>query len=309
MSFAKFVKAEMTTIPVNQSEMLAEISAFFHMSTTLEVDNGKQIIVYDSKNATVAIRFLKLLRSLYPSNVVLNIKDEKVLTHRKTIKIKILSPVDQIISEHGFDTSNDSRDLLIKTPEARKAYLRVAFLIGGSVNDPNTSNYHLEIYVKDSNEAIFVQSLMNNFNLNAKIIKRRKGFIVYLKDAEQIANFLILTNAQNSLFKFEDVRIKRDFNNSINRIINCEVANEQKVMESASKQLDDINYIIENLTLKALNPKLQEAAELRIENPDLSLSELQEAYFEKHNKKISRSGLNHRFIKIREIRNEDEGRG
>lgn len=309
MSFAKFVKAEMTTIPVNQSEMLAEISAFFHMSTTLEVDNGKQIIVYDSKNATVAIRFLKLLRSLYPSNVVLNIKDEKVLTHRKTIKIKILSPVDQIISEHGFDTSNDSRDLLIKTPEARKAYLRVAFLIGGSVNDPNTSNYHLEIYVKDSNEAIFVQSLMNNFNLNAKIIKRRKGFIVYLKDAEQIANFLILTNAQNSLFKFEDVRIKRDFNNSINRIINCEVANEQKVMESASKQLDDINYIIENLTLKALNPKLQEAAELRIENPDLSLSELQEAYFEKHNKKISRSGLYHRFIKIREIRNEDEGRG
>lgn len=309
MSFAKFVKAEMTTIPVNQSEMLAEISAFFHMSTTLEVDNGKQIIVYDSKNATVAIRFLKLLRSLYPSNVVLNIKDEKVLTHRKTIKIKILSPVDQIISEHGFDTSNDSRDLLIKTPEARKAYLRVAFLIGGSVNDPNTSNYHLEIYVKDSNEAIFVQSLMNNFNLNAKIIKRRKGFIVYLKDAEQIANFLILTNAQNSLFKFEDVRIKRDFNNSINRIINCEVANEQKVIESASKQLDDINYIIENLTLKALNPKLQEAAELRIENPDLSLSELQEAYFEKHNKKISRSGLYHRFIKIREIRNEDEGRG
>lgn len=309
MSFAKFVKAEMTTIPVNQSEMLAEISAFFHMSTTLEVDNGKQIIVYDSKNATVAIRFLKLLRSLYPSNVVLNIKDEKVLTHRKTIKIKILSPVDQIISEHGFDTSNDSRDLLIKTPEARKAYLRVAFLIGGSVNDPNTSNYHLEIYVKDSNEAIFVQSLMNNFNLNAKIIKRRKGFIVYLKDAEQIANFLILTNAQNSLFKFEDVRIKRDFNNSINRIINCEVANEQKVIESASKQLDDINYIIENLTLKALNPKLQEAVELRIENPDLSLSELQEAYFEKHNKKISRSGLYHRFIKIREIRNEDEGRG
>ncbi len=309
MSFAKFVKAEMTTIPVNQSEMLAEISAFFHMSTTLEVDNGKQIIVYDSKNATVAIRFLKLLRSLYPSNVVLNIKDEKVLTHRKTIKIKILSPVDQIISEHGFDTSNDSRDLLIKTPEARKAYLRVAFLIGGSVNDPNTSNYHLEIYVKDSNEAIFVQSLMNNFNLNAKIIKRRKGFIVYLKDAEQIANFLILTNAQNSLFKFEDVRIQRDFNNSINRIINCEVANEQKVMESASKQLDDINYIIENLTLKALNPKLQEAVELRIENPDLSLSELQEVYFEKHNKKISRSGLNHRFIKIREIRNEDEGRG
>lgn len=309
MSFAKFVKAEMTTIPVNQSEMLAEISAFFHMSTTLEVDNGKQIIVYDSKNATVAIRFLKLLRSLYPSNVVLNIKDEKVLTHRKTIKIKILSPVDQIISEHGFDTSNDNRDLLIKTPDARKAYLRVAFLIGGSVNDPNTSNYHLEIYVKDSNEAIFVQSLMNNFNLNAKIIKRRKGFIVYLKDAEQIANFLILTNAQNSLFKFEDVRIKRDFNNSINRIINCEVANEQKVIESASKQLDDINYIIENLTLKALNPKLQEAAELRIENPDLSLSELQEAYFEKHNKKISRSGLYHRFIKIREIRNEDEGRG
>ena len=309
MSFAKTVKEEMTTIPVNQSEMLAEISAFFHLSCEIEEVNGKKVIIYNSKNATVAIRFLKLLRSLYPSNVKLNIKDERVLTHRKTIKIKILSPVDQIISEHGIGGDEDNRDLLVDTPENKQAYLRAAFLIGGSVNDPITSNYHLEIYARDPNNILFIQQLMNYFDLNAKIIKRRNGFIAYVKDSEQIANFLILTKAQNSLFKFEDVRIKRDFNNSINRIINCEVANEQKVMESAARQIDDICYIEKHLTLKALNPRLKEAAELRLENPDLSLSELQEVYFEKHNKKISRSGLNHRFIKIREIREEDEERG
>lgn len=292
----------MTTIPVNQNEMLAEISAFFHLSCELGEFNGKQVIIYNSRNATVAIRFLKLLRSLYPSNVKLDIKDEKVLKHRKTIKLKILSPVDKIISEHTLD----SRDLLLTTPEDKKAFLRAAFLIGGSVNSPNTSNYHLEIYAKDSNNILFIQGLMNYFDLNAKIIRRRNGFIAYIKDAEQIANFLIITKAQNSLFKFEDIRIQRDFNNSINRVINCEVANEQKVMESAARQVDDINFIKEHLTLEALNPKLRKAADLRLENPDLSLSELELAYLEKYGKKISRSGLNHRFIKIRELREQNE---
>lgn len=303
MSFAKTVKEEMTTIPVNQSEMLAEISAFFHLSCEYQQTDNGPVIVYNSRNATVAIRFLKLLRSLYPSDVKLDVKDEKVLTHRKTIKIKILSPVDQIVSEHSLE----NKDLLVDTPEDKKAYLRAAFLIGGSVNSPKTSNYHLEIYARNSKDILFIQSLMNYFDLNAKIIRRRNGFIAYIKDAEQIANFLIITKAQNSLFKFEDIRIKRDFNNSINRIINCEVANEQKVMESAARQVDDINYVKKHLTLEALNPRLREAADLRLENPDLSLSELEEAYFLKYGKKISRSGLNHRFIKIRELREKDEG--
>ncbi len=303
MSFAKTVKEEMTTIPVNQSEMLAEISAFFHLSCEYQQTDNGPVIVYNSRNATVAIRFLKLLRSLYPSDVKLDVKDEKVLTHRKTIKIKILSPVDQIASEHSIE----NKDLLVDTPEDKKAYLRAAFLIGGSVNSPKTSNYHLEIYARNSEDILFIQSLMNYFDLNAKIIRRRNGFIAYIKDAEQIANFLIITKAQNSLFKFEDIRIKRDFNNSINRIINCEVANEQKVIESAARQVDDINYVKKHLTLEALNPRLREAADLRLENPDLSLSELEEAYFLKYGKKISRSGLNHRFIKIRELREKDEG--
>ena len=303
MSFAKTVKEEMTTIPVNQSEMLAEISAFFHLSCEYQQTDNGPVIEYNSRNATVAIRFLKLLRSLYPSDVKLDVKDEKVLTHRKTIKIKILSPVDQIVSEHSLE----NKDLLVDTPEDKKAYLRAAFLIGGSVNSPKTSNYHLEIYARNSEDILFIQSLMNYFELNAKIIRRRNGFIAYIKDAEQIANFLIITKAQNSLFKFEDIRIKRDFNNSINRIINCEVANEQKVMESSARQVDDINYVKKHLTLEALNPKLREAADLRLENPDLSLSELEEAYFLKYGKKISRSGLNHRFIKIRELREKDEG--
>ncbi|MGI6782525.1 MAG: DNA-binding protein WhiA [Acholeplasmataceae bacterium] len=309
MSFAKTVKKEMTSIPVNQSEMLAEISAFFHLSCEIDEESEPPSITYKSKNATVAIRFLKLLRSLYPSSVKLDIKDEKVLQYRKSINLKILSPIKEIISEHGIDQKEDNRELLVNTPETKQAYLRAAFLISGSINDPSTSNYHLEIYAKDPNDILFIQSLMNYFNLNAKIIKRRNGFIAYLKDSEQISNFLILTKAQNSLFKFEDVRIQRDFNNSINRIINMEVANEQKVIASSERQLDDIRYIQKHLTLNVLNDKLKEAAILRLENPTLSLSELETAYLEKYNKKISRSGLNHRFIKIREIRLEDEERG
>jgi DNA-binding protein WhiA len=309
LSFAKTVKKEMTSIPVNQSEMLAEISAFFHLSCEIDEESEPPSITYKSKNATVAIRFLKLLRSLYPSSVKLDIKDEKVLQYRKSINLKILSPIKEIISEHGIDQKEDNRELLVNTPETKQAYLRAAFLISGSINDPSTSNYHLEIYAKDPNDILFIQSLMNYFNLNAKIIKRRNGFIAYLKDSEQISNFLILTKAQNSLFKFEDVRIQRDFNNSINRIINMEVANEQKVIASSERQLDDIRYIQKHLTLNVLNDKLKEAAILRLENPTLSLSELETAYLEKYNKKISRSGLNHRFIKIREIRLEDEERG
>ena len=307
MSFSKTVKEELSLLDVNKQDLLAETSAFLDLSCEIKTVKGKKIVVYKSKNPTVSIRFLKNIRALYESEVKLDILDEARLKYRKSITIKILEPVESIISEHALEGDFiGSKWLLLQTPEAKKAYLRGAFLSSGSINDPKTPNYHLEIYAKSSDKAILLQQVMNFFGLNARIIKRRNGFICYIKDAQRISDFLILVGAQNALFKYEDIRIRRDFNNSINRVINCEVANEEKVIESARKQIDDITYL--KVHQIKLPKKLEMAAELRLNNPDLSLRELEERYEKVYNESISRSGLNHRFIKIRQIRIDDEER-
>ncbi len=307
MSFSKKVKEELTTIPAEIPEFLAEMSAFLHLNSEIATDESIKSINFKTKNPTVAIRFFKMLKVLYPADTKLLIEQEKKLKKQKQITITITSQIDKILTEHGLKDDNDDAKInLTKTDKQKSAYLRGAFLAAGSINSPHTAEYHLEIYSDNPNEAIFIQNLMNNFDFNAKITKRRKGYIVYLKEAEKISDFLKLTEAQNSLFDYEDIRIKRDFNNSINRVINCELANEKKAQDAARKQLDDIYFIERCLGKDTFNRRLMEVVELRKEFPTAALSELEERYFEKYQTTISKSGLNHRFLKIKEIRSDFE---
>lgn len=302
MSFAKTVKEELVTIPVELEEQLAECAAFLNLNTELHIESRTKRLDFKTNNPTVAKRFLQLIRTLYQAEISLITQKQTRLKKRQTVIVSIQSRVEDILNEHGIlDNGSDAQALLTQSRQARKAYLRAAFLASGSMNHPKTAEYHLEIFSNNPNQIVFIQSMMNSFELNAKIVKRRNGFITYLKDAEGISMFLQIVGAQNALFQYEDIRIKRDFNNSINRVINCEVANEKKTLDAAKEQLDDIKLIEKYTKKDHIDPKIKRIMTLRKKHADISLRELAEQYAETFHETISKSGLNHRMQKIKQL--------
>ncbi|MCR3906510.1 MAG: DNA-binding protein WhiA [Tenericutes bacterium] len=302
MSFARTVKEELVTIPVGFEEQLAEFSAFLNLNTEFHIENKLKMFDFKTNNPTVAKRFLQLVRTLYQAETSLITQKQNKLKQRQTIIVRIESKVEDIVNEHGyFENPVESQELITQSPETKKAYLRAAFLSGGSVNHPKTAEYHLEIFARNSDQIVFMQQLMNSFDLNAKITKRRNGYIVYLKDAEGISDLIQIMGAQNSVFKFEDIRIKRDFNNSINRIMNCEIANEKKIFIAANEQLEDIEVIEKFIPEHHIDEKIKKVMKLRKDNPEVSLRELTDIYEETYGETISKSGINHRLVKIKQM--------
>ncbi|MGE4321257.1 MAG: DNA-binding protein WhiA [Acholeplasmataceae bacterium] len=302
MSFAKTVKEELVTIPVELEGQLAEFAAFLNLNTEFHIESKQKMLDFKTNSPTVAKRFLQLTKTLYQSETTLLTQQQNKLNKRQTIIVRVETKVDDIISEHGLlENEIESQVLLTQSFDAKRAFLRACFLAAGSMNHPKTAEYHLEIFSRNSEQIILIQSIMNAFELNAKITNRRTGYIVYIKDAEGISMFLQLIGAQNALFQFEDIRIKRDFNNSINRVMNCEIANEKKAIVAANAQLDDIHLVTKYYPKDQLNTKLNQIIEIRTEHPDMSLSELSELYEERFKEPLSKSGLNHRLKKLREL--------
>lgn len=305
MTFTRTVKKELITIPVETTEMLAEFSAFLNLACDFTITNNKQVIDFATTNPTVSRRFLSLSKSLYQAETVLITKERETAINKRTIILRLTSSINEIITEHGYlEDRMEQAKLITQSEETKKAFLRASFLIAGSINHPKTAEYHLEIFAKNTDEIIFMQSLMNHFNLNAKLIKRRNGYIVYLKNAESISDFLQIVGAQNALFEFEDNRIRRDFNNSINRIMNIEIANEKKSYQAAVKQFENIKLIESYQHNNEVDDKMIEVIKLRKKYPEASLKELTDFYEEEYDETISRSGLNHRFNKIAKLANK-----
>ena len=177
--------------------------------------------------------------------------------------------------------------------------IREAFIKSGSINDPN-KKYHLEITFKVKKKAEDMKQLLENFDIHARVIKREKEYMLYLKEGEEISNFLALIGANSSVIKFEEVRVLKETRNDINRLVNCETANLNKTINAAVKQIEDIKLIKKKHKFSYLPENLQEIAELRILNPDVSLVELGKMLSEP----IGKSGVNHRLKKISEIAEE-----
>lgn len=180
----------------------------------------------------------------------------------------------------------------------KKAFISGLFLATGSVNDPNKA-YHFEIVLKNRDIAEQVRNVINYFQLDAKIAKRKKYYIVYLKEGSMIVDILNVMEAHISLMDMENVRIIKDMRNDINRRVNCETANIKKTVNAARKQIEDIEYIERTKGLKILNAPLRQLAELRLEEQDANLKELGEML----NPSVSKSGVNHRLRKISSIAN------
>lgn len=187
----------------------------------------------------------------------------------------------------------------IKDIQEAKAIVRGCFMGAGSISSPK-SKYHLEIIFQSEEKALKINNILNYYEINSKVLKRAKKYIVYLKDGEDISKFLAFIGANKSVLNFEENRVIRDVRNNVNRIVNCETANLNKIIKTSVKQIEDITFLKKNKKFKDLKKGEQELAELRLENPEASLTELGTML----EKQISKSGVNHRMKAIEQMAEE-----
>lgn len=300
MTFARSIKEELVHLKTDNQEKLAELASLIQLNGELVINNDGQHIIFKSVNHAITRHFFKLVKELYGSEMEIIYRETSF--KKKELNVIILTNVQVIALELGLLSEGTYEyELLTQSVKAKQAYLRGAFLASGSINDPVTANYHLEIYTGSKETIVFIQQVANSFNLNSKITKRRNGYILYLKEAEAISEFLKIIGAYEGVFKYEDLRIQRDFANSINRVINCEIANEKKTLAAANEQLKQIEFIKKHQNLDLLDKSLRDVIILREENPNSSLNELSRAYEEKTGETISKSGINHRLQKIKDL--------
>ncbi|CUL06566.1 DNA-binding protein WhiA [Listeria monocytogenes] len=303
MSFASETKKELTHMDVSDSDAKVELAAFIRMNGAISFSSQLVIMDVQTENAAIARRMYQLLKDLYEVPIELLVRRKMKLKKNNVYIVRLKSGTRVILEDlrileppMTFTKSIDRG--FVKKRSAKRAYLRGAFLASGSVNNPETSSYHLEIFsvYEEHNEAIC--ALMNQFDLNARTLERKNGFITYLKEAEKITEFLSIIGATSALLHFEDVRIMRDMRNSVNRLVNCETANLNKTINAAVRQIDNIKYIQSTVGLEALPERLREIAALRIANEDVTLKELGEMLT---TGQVSKSGINHRLRKLDQI--------
>ncbi|WHX99928.1 DNA-binding protein WhiA [Neobacillus sp. DY30] len=303
MSFASETKKELTNLEIKQCCTQAELSALIRMNGSMSFSNRKLVVDIQTENAAIARRIYTLIKKSYDVPVELLVRKKMRLKKNNVYIVRLSQQAKEILEDmkilgEGFTFIHDIDSDLVKKKCCRRSYLRGAFLAGGSVNNPETSSYHLEIasLYKEHNDSLC--ELMNKFDLNSKTLERKKGYITYLKEAEKITEYLNIIGAVNALLRFEDVRIVRDMRNSVNRLVNCETANLNKTIGASIRQVENIRYINDTVGLHILPEKLREIAELRLHYTDVTLKELGEMV---SGGTISKSGINHRLRKIDEI--------
>ena len=301
MSFTSIVKNEVSQIELNDIEKISELSAIVISGSIIE-DN---IIKISTENSNIAKRIYSLLKDLFHVRPSITMRKGYNYQKNHLYILQIKEKVNKILDELGLLEKNNiltkTKSYIIDDEESLRSYIRGIFLMTGSINDPKTSRYHLEFLVDNEDLANFIMELLNKFYLNSKVLKRENKYMIYIKEAEKIGDFLRVINANNAVMYYEDIRIYRDHKNMTNRLNNCEQANVERTIETANIQIKDIELIIENMGLDLLSEKEQIVANYRMKYKDVSLLELSEIISLETGKPITKSGLYHRFKKISEL--------
>lgn len=302
MSFAAQTKKELTMVEAESCCERAELSALIRMNGSVQLSRQRIVLDVSTENAAIARRIYTLIKKLFGLHVELLVRKKMRLKKNNVYIVRIPDGVQELLAElhivkAGFQFTPGIEPDVFEKPCCKRAYLRGAFLAGGSVNNPEGSSYHLEIASMYEQHCRALCDLANEFSLNARCIERKKGYIFYIKEGEKIIELLNIIGAHQALFKFEDVRIMRDMRNSVNRIVNCETANLNKTIGAAVRQIENIRLLEKEIGLHNLPEKLREVAEVRLQHPDMNLKEVGEML----KGKVSKSGVNHRLRKIDEL--------
>ena len=284
MSFSSNVKEELEkVIPNSRHCQVAELAAMIHFGCKIRLSNGyPEEITIVSENSSVSRKYFTLLKKTFMINGI----TEKVLQ-----AVKILDE-----SGHLHSLSEEINPVLLKNSCCRRAFLRGAFLCFGSMSDPN-KGYHLEFVCEYEAWAEQIRQMIGSFDIEARIIRRKKYYVVYLKEGAGIVDLLNVIGAHRCLMELENLRVEKEVRNSINRQVNCEAANITKTVNAANKQIQDIELLQKHYGLSNLPENLRQMAKIRLEHPESSLQELG-GYL---NPPVGKSGVNHRLRKLSEI--------
>ena len=291
-SFTTQIKDEISKIETNKLESLSELCSFLKYNDSID----KSILI-KTENSSVARRMFNLLKRIYGVNIKLTIRTQKKFLVKKIYLLQVTEKVSTI----KLDVDNIYKNILSFSDEEQVSFLKGVFLATGSINDPAKSKYHLEFLIDNERYAKTVDKLLKHFRFSSKILKREKGYMVYLKQAEEISDFIKLIGAINALFYFEDIRIYRDHKNMVNRLNNCEQANVEKSMKTCNEQIENINYLKENDLESLLDDKTKLIMSYRLKYPETTMNELAEIISLETDINITKSGINHHFRKIKEL--------
>lgn len=311
MSFSTDTKEELARIiPEKQCCMIAELSALIRMSGTLEFQGRNDLrIQLNTENPSTARKIFKLVKKAYGFSAEIQIKQTPRFNKGKQYILMIqdakqslhLLQETEIFKKttEGYRLSDEWPDRILKKRCCKRAYLRGAFLGGGSISSPE-KNYHLEFVSSKEQHIDTIHELLNYFGLMGKIIERKGHFVLYLKEGEQIVDLLNIMGAHHALFSLENIRILKQMRNNINRIVNCETANLSKTVKASMRQVEMINFIDKRIGIHQLPQGLRDVAIARLKYPESSLKELGELM----KPQVGKSGINHRFRKLELIENK-----
>ena len=288
MSFSSEVKEELSRhLGKSRHCQIAELAALIAFDGKVQVSESGCDLFLDSENELLNTKYDLLLKKLFDFPEGKSGREQK----------KIYETVKMWDGDHQIPIITETvNGLLLLQGCCKRAYIRGAFLAGGSISDPNKS-YHFEIVCRTMPQAEQLRDIMNSFDVDAKIVERKKHFVVYLKEGAQIVDILNVMEAHVALMELENVRIVKEMRNSVNRKVNCETANLNKTVSAAVRQAEDIRYIQEKIGLDKLPMDLEETARLRLEHTEASLKELGDML----SPKVGKSGVNHRLRKLSQI--------
>ena len=301
MSFTSDIKNEISNNEYSDSEKRAELSAILNIGVKISDDRFE---IY-TENISVARRIYKLIKEIYHVQIDMDNSGINSLRKNKLVLLTVFEKVNLILEDLGIVNCGKRvyipQKYLVDEQKDKLAYIRGSFMMCGSINDPKTSRYHAEFVILMEDTANYLNSLLNEINLNSKVIKRDKNYMVYIKEAEKISDLIRILNATTSLFYYEDIRIYRDHKNMTNRLNNCEQANVDKSLNASNEQLEMIKKLKDKIDFDMLDEKIQMICIYKEKYPETSMAELAEIISSETEKTITKSCINHRFRKIKEI--------
>ncbi|HIX16409.1 MAG TPA: DNA-binding protein WhiA [Candidatus Hungatella pullicola] len=318
MSFSSRVKEELSRqMSTARHCQIAETAAIISLCGKIMIsEEDRYAIKIHTENVAVARKYFTLLKKTFNISTDVSIRRNAWLNRNRTYTVTVTEHEDavrvlkatKLLDERGEigENLNIVRNVVVQQPCCRRAFIRGAFLASGSLSDPEKF-YHFEIVCATEDKAKQLQAIMATFDLEAKIVKRKRYYVVYIKEGSQIVDILNVMEAPVALMELENIRILKDMRNSVNRQVNCETANINKTVSAAMKQIEDIEYIRDTIGLDCLPANLREIARERLERPEATLKELGEAL----DPPVGKSGVNHRLRKLCEtadnLRKQGEG--
>lgn len=305
ITFSRTVKEEIASGELDSKErILALLSAYLRINGVITFSNRKTNVIVKSENAKI-IKFIYSGLKSYFSDVDINLDYIKKNRNKTSYELKI-NDAEGLLDELSVSYMDGkiSKEIAY-SDESIGGYLAGAFLASGSINSPETSNYHLEISVVSENYAKWLAKLFGKYKkieMSPKVIARRDRYIVYFKKSDQISNFLIVIGATSSCMEFENQRAYRDFSNNANRLYNLDVANMGRTTRNAERQIKEIKYIDEVLGIHNFhNQKKELLCYYRLENESLSMEDLANMLSDELGKKVTKSNVNHLFRDIHDL--------